>query len=70
MRLSVLLILVVVAGCNWGRESPLTNIKDAELRKQNYRCQMAGELSAAEIQICKNIRRECDKRASKGNYVC
>lgn len=70
MRLSALLILIIVAGCNWQRETSLTSLGDEDLRKRNYRCQMAGKLSPAEIQVCKNIRRECNSRAAKGRYVC
>ena len=50
--------------------SNMVSVPDKELRQRNYKCAMASGLSPAEIQVCKNIRRECDERASKGNYVC
>ena len=70
MRRTAFLVMVLLSGCKWGNDSALSTMPNAELRKQNYHCQMAGSLSAAEIQVCRNIRRECDDRASKGNYVC
>jgi hypothetical protein len=41
----------------------MAEVPDKELRQRNYKCVMANGLSPAEIQVCKNIRRECDERA-------
>ena len=56
-------------GCDM-QSSAFKDTPDKELRKRNYQCQIAGDLAPAEIQVCKNIRRECDRRAAEGSYVC
>jgi hypothetical protein len=60
------LLFLSLLGCGEG----LGNIPDAELRQRHYRCQMATGLSQAEIQVCKNIKRECELRAKNGNFAC
>ncbi|MBV1960337.1 MAG: hypothetical protein KUG48_01865 [Oleibacter sp.] len=69
LRVIVLLSVMLLSACNYWNSS-YGKMPDKELRERNYRCQMAGSLSAAEIQVCKNIRRECDVRADNGIYVC
>ncbi|GAA6145648.1 MAG: hypothetical protein CSH37_05810 [Thalassolituus sp.] len=69
LRALLLFMIVVLTGCELG-QSPFADTSNRELRERNYKCQMASSLSAAEIQVCKNIRRECDARAEKGNFVC
>ncbi|MCD8521239.1 MAG: hypothetical protein LRY66_09695 [Saccharospirillaceae bacterium] len=66
MKFLSLLLVVVLLGCSDGMGS----IPDSELRQRHYRCQMATGQSSAEIQVCKNIKRECEQRASDGNYAC
>lgn len=41
-----------------------------ELRERAYECEMSVDLTAAEIQVCKNIMRECKRREAKGQYDC
>jgi len=60
------LLVVSLLGCSEG----LGSIPDSELRQRHYRCQMATGQSSAEIQVCKNIKRECEQRAKEGNYAC
>lgn len=46
------------------------DIEDSELRRRAYRCVINSNPSTAEIQVCKNIRRECDRRREEGRFVC
>ena len=46
------------------------DIEDSELRRRAYRCVINNNPSTAEIQVCKNIRRECDRRREEGRFVC
>ena len=69
MRIILVIISVLVMGCDM-QSSAFKDTPDKELRKRNYQCQIAGDLAPAEIQVCKNIRRECDRRAAEGSYVC
>ncbi|MDK2779349.1 MAG: hypothetical protein KYX62_16985 [Pseudomonadota bacterium] len=58
--------LVMLTGCS----SELESVSDKDLRRRHYECQHAVNLTAAEIQVCHNIRRECERRAAAGNFVC
>ncbi|HBS41960.1 MAG TPA: hypothetical protein DEA26_04715 [Oceanospirillales bacterium] len=69
LRRLLFVLIVVLSACGM-QKSGLQLATDKELRKRNYECQMASSLSPAEIQVCQNIRRECDRRAGQGNYVC
>lgn len=62
----MLCLPVILAACSGAYES----IDDRELRQRHYQCQHATSLSVAEIQICQNVLRECQRRARKGDYVC
>lgn len=60
------LSLFAVEGCN----SSLSGIEGSELRKRAYRCVVETDLTAAEIQVCKNIQRECKRRQAEGQFDC
>jgi hypothetical protein len=60
------LVAMAVSGCS----GDMTDVSDRDLRQKQYHCQMSTNLSAAEIQVCANIRRECEKRAQAGHYAC
>jgi hypothetical protein len=62
----VALSLLAIEGCN----SSLSGIEGSELRKRAYRCLIETDLTAAEIQVCKNIQRECKRRQSEGQFDC
>lgn len=68
LRVHLLLIIVLLAGCNIANS--WSEVGERELRQRNHGCQMASTLTPAEIQVCKNIRRECDRRAKLEIYVC
>jgi hypothetical protein len=53
-------------GCN----SSLSEIEGSELRKRAYRCVIDTNLTAAELQVCQNIQRECKRRQSEGQFDC
>ncbi|UTW47143.1 hypothetical protein [Bacterioplanoides sp. SCSIO 12839] len=48
----------------------MSKLSDKELRKRHAQCRTGVNLSAPEIQVCKNIARECERRAEKGNWAC
>ncbi|MCY0964627.1 hypothetical protein [Parathalassolituus penaei] len=64
-----LLLVLVVAGLS-GCSGDMAGVSDRDLRQKHYHCQMSTNLSAAEIQVCANVRRECDARAKSGHYAC
>lgn len=64
--LLLLLVPAVLVACSGHYES----LDDRDLRQRHYQCQHATSLSAAELQICQNIQRECQRRARNGDYVC
>lgn len=68
MKPLVFLFVFFLSAC--AEKDGLSGIDDKDLRSQNYHCMHAVNLTAAELQVCKNVRRECEKRAAKGNYVC
>mgnify|MGYP003624472900 CR=1 FL=1 len=46
------------------------DLSDRDLRHRHYECQVATRSSAAELQVCANVKRECDRRAKSGHYAC
>ena len=66
-KISVLIMAVLsITACD-GRFSTL---EASELRKRAYQCELGVNLTAPEIQVCKNIQRECKRREAKGQYDC
>lgn len=61
--------LVLLPGCDTGMND-LGELSDRELRHRNYECQMATNLGAAKLQVCANLKRECERRAKAGHYAC
>ncbi len=55
-----------LSACN----SKLSSIEGGELRKRAYRCVTDTNLTAAEIQVCQNIQRECQRRQDNGQFDC
>ncbi|MBE0481977.1 MAG: hypothetical protein IBX52_00620 [Bacterioplanes sp.] len=67
MKYLVWLMVLFMSGC---LNNTLKDTPDRELRQRHYQCRMAVNLSAAEIQVCQNVSRECDRRARKGHFAC
>jgi len=42
----------------------------SELRKRAYSCLVETSSTAAEIQVCENIQRECLRRQKAGQFDC
>ncbi len=57
---------LTITACN----SSLSKIEGTELRKRAYRCVVETDLTAAEIQVCANIKRECKRRQDQGQFDC
>ena len=45
-------------------------MEGGELRERAYLCLIATDQSTAEIQVCKNIQRECKRRQKAGQFDC
>ncbi len=61
-----LLGLVSLSAC----ESSFSDMEGGELRERAYLCLIATDQSTAEIQVCKNIQRECKRRQKAGQFDC
>lgn len=61
-----LLTVFSVSGC----DSNFTQMDGAELRKRAYSCLVETSSTAAELQVCENIRRECERRQEAGQFDC
>lgn len=61
---------VFLVFCLSACSSELADLPDRELRQRNYHCQMGTNQGVAELQVCENVRRECEKRAKAGHYAC
>ncbi|MFT6114406.1 MAG: hypothetical protein ACI9MS_003606 [Glaciecola sp.] len=57
---------LVVIACN----SNLSSIEGVELRERAYRCVTETNMTTAEIQVCRNIQRECQRREDAGQFDC
>ncbi len=66
LAITLLVSCIILPACN----SSLSSIEGAELRKRAYRCLNDTNLTAAELQVCKNIQRECKRRQVDGVFDC
>ncbi|MGK0249500.1 MAG: hypothetical protein ACI910_002246 [Oleispira sp.] len=57
---------VVVTSCG----NSFSEIEGGELRKRAYRCVIETNITPADIQVCKNIQRECRRRQDEGQFDC
>lgn len=67
MKYLLYLPLLFLTACD---NTGMSHLSDKELRQRHAKCRMSIGLSAPEIQVCKNLKRECENRASDGNYAC
>ncbi len=51
-------------------ESKWEKMPDDELAAKNAECYTIDDPAAAMIQVCKNYKRECERRRSQGIYAC
>ena len=58
--------LLLVCGC----ESKWEKMPDHELAQKASECMNMNAPGPAQIQICKNYQRECERRRKMGIYVC
>jgi len=66
LSIALLIGSFTLSACN----SSLSSIEGAELRKRAYNCVIESDLTAAEIQVCQNIQRECKRRQAEGVFDC
>lgn len=59
-------IVCTLSACS----SEFSSMDGAELRKRAYRCLSENNTTAASLQVCENIRRECERRQKAGNFDC
>ncbi len=60
------IIFVGLSACN----GSYSKMEATELRERAYRCMNESDLTAPEIQVCKNILRECERREGEGQFDC
>ncbi len=51
-------------------ESKWEKIPDHELAEKAAECRNMNAPGPAQIQVCKNYKRECERRRENGIYVC
>ena len=51
-------------------DSNLSKLEGSALRERAYRCANEMNMTTAEIQVCKNIQRECQRRQNAGRFEC
>lgn len=61
-----ILSVASLAGC----ESGLAEMEGSELRKRAHQCVVEPDSTAAESQVCQNIKRECLRRQKAGQFDC
>lgn len=61
-----LLGVASLAGC----ENNFSEMEGSELRTRAYNCVIEPSSTAAELQVCENIQRECLRRQSAGQFDC
>lgn len=66
LAIALLVSCIILPACN----SSLSSIEGAELRKRAYRCLIDTNLTAAELQVCQNVERECKRRQDDGVFDC
>ncbi|PYF78610.1 MULTISPECIES: hypothetical protein [Marinomonas] len=67
--LTLLFLLLVISGCNKPAED-LTELSNAELRKNWRACAYLDSASGDEIAACENYEKECDTRKEQGRLAC
>lgn len=58
--------VVLLTAC----ESKWEKMPDDELVNKSSECLNVSDPGAAMIQVCKNIKRECERRREIGIYLC
>jgi|TARA_B110000977_G_scaffold137093_1_gene174122 hypothetical protein len=66
LPLLLLTVLVVLTAC----ESKWEKMPDDDLVNKSSECLNISDPGAAMIQVCKNIKRECERRRKIGVYLC
>ena len=64
----VVSILTMVSLSSCGNN--LTEMEASELRTRAYNCVVESSTTAAESQVCANIKRECLRRQKAGQFDC
>ncbi|MEE8058958.1 MAG: hypothetical protein V3T17_14150 [Pseudomonadales bacterium] len=65
-RIILLMSAVLLTAC----ESKWEKMPDDILAAKDSECRNNNDQAAAMIQVCKNYKRECERRRSIGVYVC
>ena len=47
-----------------------TEMDASDLRKRAHRCVIESNSTAAKLQVCENIKRECLRRQKAGQFDC
>lgn len=70
MKRAILLIaaLVLLTACEGN--SKMRQMSNAELAGKRDECLRTNPSSPGKVTACENIRKECERRRSEGNYAC
>jgi hypothetical protein len=66
LRLLLLMTALFMSAC----ESKWEKMPDDELAAKASECLNMNDPAPAMIQVCKNYKRECERRRKTGKYVC
>ena len=66
LRIALLFAALLLTAC----ESKWETMPDDELAAKSSECLNMNDPAPAMIQVCKNYKRECDRRRKTGRYVC
>jgi hypothetical protein len=66
LRLLLLTCTLFMAAC----ESKWEKMPDDELAEKASECLNLNDPGPAMLQVCKNYKRECERRRKTGKYVC
>ncbi|MFT4765925.1 MAG: hypothetical protein ACI9OH_003039 [Oleispira sp.] len=68
----LLMMVALFASCfiTTACDSNLSTIDGSELRKRAYQCVIEVKMTTADLQICQNVQRECQRRQQAGQFDC
>jgi len=60
------LMALVIGAC----ENKWSQMSNQELAEKNAECVRGNPTAPGKVTACENIRKECERRRSEGNYSC
>lgn len=60
-------VVLLTAACEG---SAMRNMSDGELASKRDECQRNNPTAPGRVTACENIRKECERRRTEGNFAC